>query len=819
MSDPKPGPTPTHQPSSDDERVTELEHELARVRALVNRSRDMVMLHDVRGKVLESNRFAHEVLGYTREEFLELHVADFNPDVAAIPPERLGDNWSKMPLGTSVTVETDVTHRDGTAIPIELVIAPFEEGGVRQFVALGRDISERRAAEAARRRDEMRFQAIFEGAPTGLALIDEGEMIVAANPALEKLLGMSSGQLLGSGLSDITYATDIYIGREELIDLYLGRREHVRIERRFCAASGEIVWGELSAFRFQAPDTDEQRTVVFIDDIGDRKRIEKERRAMFERLDELVAQRTAALEQEIAERKRTETQLSKAMRAAESANLAKSQFLASMSHELRTPLNAVIGYSEMLIEEAEETESEELVPDLERIRNAGKHLLGLINDILDLSKVEAGKIELYIESVELDALVTEVESMIHPLAKSQNNALEVLNESDVEAFDTDHTRIRQIIFNLMSNACKFTEGGKVKLHIRELYALERTWLVFDVVDTGLGIKPEQIEKLFKPFTQADASTSRRYGGTGLGLSISASFAKLLGGRIEVKSEYGSGSTFSLWLPVSKTSIIQPEAEHSDASWPRVDSLGRILVVDDERDSRTLLARLLEMEGYTVMTASTGARALELAETHRPDAITLDVMMPGMDGWTVLDRLKSNPLVAEIPVVIVSAAPDLGMGFALGATDVMSKPIERERLLGMLGDIESGGGHKHVLVVDDDDHARDLVSRAVLKEGWHVQEANNGLAALEAMRARKPKLVILDLMMPEMDGFEVLEHLRADPALRSLPVIVVTAKQLSEEERSFLSRRVGSIMQKGSYSRSNLVEHLHSLISHDQITTS
>ena len=385
----------------------------------------------------------------------------------------------------------------------------------------------------------------------------------------------------------------------------------------------------------------------------------------------------------------------------------------------------------------------------------------------------------------------------------------------------------------MSNACKFTDQGKVTLHIRDVHDEDRNWLVFDVKDTGLGIKPDQLEKLFKPFTQADASTSRRYGGTGLGLSISDSFAKLLGGRIAVESEYGVGSTFSLWLPVSKihaaavaasaaapssspsgvpVAVLNADSERSDSSWPRVDSLGRILVVDDDTSSRTLLARLLEMEGYTVMTAEDGVRALELAEVHRPDAITLDVMMPGMDGWTVLERLKQNPLLAEIPVVIVSASPDLGIGFALGATDVMSKPIERDRLLGMLDQIEQGGGHKHVLVVDDDSHARDLLSRTVLKEGWHVQEAHNGLAALEAMRARKPKLVILDLMMPEMDGFEVLEHLRADPALRSLPVIVMTAKQLNQDERNFLSRRVGSIMQKGSWSRSNLVEHLQALVS-------
>jgi len=786
------------------------------MRALVDRSRDMVMLHDAKGRVLDSNRYAHEVLGYSYEEFLGLSVAEFTPEVAKLPENRLGASWDKMPLGSSVTVETDVVHRRGWRIPMELVIAPFEQDGERMFVALGRDVSERRAAEAIRRRNELRFRAIFEGAPTGLVLLDETDTVIAANPAIETMLGVESGDLLGATLAEISHPEDAQADNEQLFELYLGRRSHVRFERRFVAEDGTTVWTEVSAFRYRTPESNEQRTVAFIEDIRERKRIEEERRAMFERLDELVAQRTAALEQEIAERKRTETQLSKAMRAAESANLAKSQFLASMSHELRTPLNAVIGYSEMLIEEAEDAGSEDFIPDLERIRNAGKHLLGLINDILDLSKVEAGKIELYIETVELKQLIDEVMATIQPLAGNKGNELELVIDTELELFETDHTRVRQILFNLLSNACKFTDEGKVSLHIRDLVNQGRTWLAFDVADTGLGIKPEQLDKLFKPFTQADASTSRRFGGTGLGLSISESFAKLLGGRIAVSSEYGVGSTFSLWLPAEGgNAVVQPEPDHSDASWPRVSSLGRILVVDDERDSRSLLARLLEMEGYTVMTAPNGERALEIAKTHRPDAITLDVMMPGMDGWAVLDQLKQESELAEIPVVIVSAAPDLGMGYALGATDVMSKPIERDRLLRMLAQLETVGGPQHVLVVDDDPEARELVARAIRKEGWQVRESPNGLAALEAMRVAKPQLVVLDLMMPEMDGFEVLEHLRADPSLRSLPVIVVTAKSLSDDERQFLSRRVGTIMQKGSYSRTNLIEHLRDLLRHER----
>ncbi|WP_052553789.1 response regulator [Enhygromyxa salina] len=814
MSDSKSGAHSGPREPGDAERTREVEQELRRLRLLVDRSRDALMLHDVRGRLLETNRFGHDSLGYTRDEFLQLSIGDVNPDVGSIPKERLGEQWRKMPLDSSVTVETHLVHKHGHEIPMEVVVAPFEEQGQRLFAAICRDISERKAAEAARRREELRFQAVFEGAPTGLVLINAKGTIMAANPALETMLGAAPGGLIGRTLDDITFEADLEVGRSELEQLHRGEREFVRVEKRYAGCGGEILWAQLSAFRYGDPKTDEARTVAFIEDINERKQIETQRREMFERLDELVAQRTAALEQEIAERKRTEQELNKAMRAAEAANLAKSQFLASMSHELRTPLNAVIGYSEMLMEEAEDTGSEELVPDLQRIRNAGKHLLGIINDILDLSKVEAGKIELFIESVRLPALIDEIIDTVRPLAHNNGNELSLSLELTGGVISTDITRVRQVLFNLLSNACKFTEQGRVALRVQELRVGTEAWLRFDVTDSGLGIKPEQLAKLFKPFTQADASTSRRFGGTGLGLSISDQFAQMLGGRIEVESEYGVGSTFTLWLPSHHA---QQQAASASGTFRAVtgDNIGTVLVVDDESESRGMLARLLEAEGYAVLTAPTGARAMQLAELHKPDVITLDVMMPGMDGWAVLSRLKQRPEFADIPVVIVSLMPDADMGYALGAADVLAKPIEIDRLRGVLSRFGAGAGtdasSQHVLVVDDDPEARDLLCRAVLKEGWEVQQAVNGARALESIRASRPKLVLLDLMMPEMDGFELLEILRGDPALASLPVIVITAKQLGQTERTALAQRVGSIMQKGSYSRTQLVKHIRSLV--------
>jgi len=500
--------------------------------------------------------------------------------------------------------------------------------------------------------------------------------------------------------------------------------------------------------------------------------------------------------------------------AAERANQAKSTFLANMSHELRTPMNAIIGYTEMLLEDAEELGQDEIVPDLQKILAAGKHLLALINDVLDLSKIEAGKMTLFIETFEVPTLVGDVTATIGPLVAKNANTLEVDVVPDVGTMTADETKVRQTMFNLLSNASKFTKEGKISFRVERKILAGADGYVFSVTDTGIGMSPEQMEKVFDEFTQADSSTTRKFGGTGLGLSISKKFCRLMGGDIRVESELGRGTTFTVELPAVVTEKKrEPKEPAVDAPAPSDGTAtATVLVIDDDTAALDLTRRFLTREGFSVVTATDGEKGLELARKLRPRAITLDVMMPGMDGWTVLSTLKQDPATAEIPVIMLTMLDEREKGFALGASEYLGKPIDRERLAALLqrfrGSGQTGG---RVLVVEDDSDTRKLIRRNLKKAGWSVDEAKNGRVGLQRVEKATPDLILLDLMMPEMDGFEFLRELRARQAWQQIPVVVVTAKEITEEERLRLNGWVEKVLHKGAYNRENLLGEIRDLV--------
>ncbi len=522
-----------------------------------------------------------------------------------------------------------------------------------------------------------------------------------------------------------------------------------------------------------------------------------------QRLEERVQERTKKLEE-------SNEALTRAREDAEAANHSKSVFLANMSHELRTPLNAIIGYSEMLVEEAEDAGQDDFVPDLRKINAAGKHLLELINAVLDLSKVEAGKMELHLEEFSVWETVHGLRSIVKPLVDKNKNALEIICPKDIPPMLADVTKIRQSLLNLLSNASKFTEEGKITLEVTS----KDQEVFFAVRDTGIGMTPEQQSKIFEEFTQADSSTTRKYGGTGLGLAISRRFCVMMGGDITVSSVVGEGSAFTIRLPLrvtdSSKETLTSEIQTLLIPTPE-NAKGTVLVIDDDPGSRELLHRLLAREGYTVLLATNGEEALEIAKTTRPNLITLDVMMPGMDGWTVLSALKSDPELADIPVIMVTIVDDRSTAYALGASDYLTKPIDRERLNSLLAKYRQAIHHLPLLLVEDDGDTRDVTRRMLEREGWQVVEAENGRVALEKMAQQKPGLVLLDLMMPELDGFGFLEAFRQNPDWRDVPVVVVTAKTLTEAEKQRLQGQVEVVVQKGARSLEDILVHLNAIV--------
>jgi signal transduction histidine kinase/CheY-like chemotaxis protein len=495
-------------------------------------------------------------------------------------------------------------------------------------------------------------------------------------------------------------------------------------------------------------------------------------------------------------------------REIEIANRHKSEFLANMSHELRTPLNAIIGYSEMLQEEAEDAgDSATYGPDLQKIHAAGKHLLELINAVLDLSKIEAGKMELYLETFDVPQMVRDIAAVVQPLAEKNANRIEVRCDEATGAMRADLTKVRQTLFNLLSNACKFTDHGTVTLRVDSEVVDGADWLRFAVSDSGIGMTPEQVGRLFQDFTQADAATGRKYGGTGLGLALSRRLCWLMGGDIGVESTPGQGSTFTVRLAATVAEArIEVSAPHGSTEGGA--GLGTVLVIDDDASIRDIVQRFLAREGFRVVTAGGGEEGLRLARQLNPDAITLDVMMPGMDGWAVLAALKADPATADTPVIMVTMMDDKNLGYALGAADYLTKPIDRERLLAVLARHRPG---LPILVVDDDPALRELLRRALEREGYVVVEAADGRAALARIEERVPGLILLDLMMPHMDGFEVLAELRTRPAWRGIPVAVVTAKDLAPEERQRLNGHVERVLAKGALGPQALLAEVRELV--------
>jgi PAS domain S-box-containing protein len=613
---------------------------------------------------------------------------------------------------------------------------------------------------------QQHFEILFRNNPVAIVNLDLSGKITSCNPAFEALFGYQEAEVLGRDLDRLVTTAGT------LADA-AGYTDRAVQEGRAASGIGQ-------RFRKDGSPVDVEIVSIPVTVGGERVGL----MALYHDISELL----------------------KARREAEEANETKSRFLASTSHELRTPLNAIIGYSEMLQEQAEEDGHAGYQGDLAKIHSAGKHLLAVINDILDLSKIEAGKMELHLETFDLSPVLADVATTVRGLVEQHGNRFEVQVPPALGAIRADVTRVRQVLLNLLSNAAKFTDHGVVSLLVER----DGTDVVFRVRDTGIGMTPAQLAKVFQAFAQAEASTASKYGGTGLGLAISRRFCEMMGGSVTVASESGKGSTFTARLPVAGPRVAAPGAVRWAAEGRA--PIATVLVVDDDPGARELLGRTLSRDGFQVESAPDGATGLRLAHELRPDVITLDVLMPGMDGWAVLAALKTDPELAAIPVVMLTVVDDKPMGFALGVAEYLTKPIDRPRLAAVLGKyVHAGTDARSVLIVEDDAAARRMLRQELKTGGWQVREAANGRLALDQVAAHQPELVLLDLMMPEMDGFEFLDELRKRGATPPIPVVVITAKDLTDEDRRRLQGGAARVIQKSGHGPEALLAEVRGLV--------
>ncbi len=502
--------------------------------------------------------------------------------------------------------------------------------------------------------------------------------------------------------------------------------------------------------------------------------------------------------------------------SAEHANQAKSAFLATMSHELRTPLNAIIGFTRIVKRKAEGVLPEKQTDNLDKVLSSAEHLLGLINTVLDISKIEAGHMDVQASNFNINVLVDQCYNTAQPLIKA-NVKFEKRNDTKLSQVYSDQDKIKQIILNLLSNAAKFTHAGSVILNVRHVESL----FMVDVTDSGIGMNEEALSRVFEEFQQADSSTTREYGGTGLGLSISRSLANLLGGDLTVVSEPDKGSTFTLTLPIHY--VDENNASHSD---PQPDpirkvksTLGmtttkkRVLVIDEDPDAVYLLQESLDPAEFEVLGAQNGISGYTQASELMPDAILLDILLPNKDGWQILHDLKTDQRTTNIPVILLTIVDKKALGFRMGASAYLLKPLNPREVIETLSRVtkQADRSHIHVLVVDDDPHIADMLGQILPTSEFDLRSAEDGISGLEAIAFQRPDVLLLDIMMPRLDGFGVIEQLRANPVTQDLPIIVISAKELTDEESARLKESVTFVMGKQGFDGEKLVQEIRSVL--------
>jgi PAS domain S-box-containing protein len=778
-----------------------------RLQDFLDNANDLIQSVGPDGRILYVNSAWKRILGYGDAELERLNLFDI---VHPAHRDKLQGEFSRVLAAEPArTFSVEYIAADGRVVILSgSAAAQYVHGRPIATQGIFRDVTDQRIAERQLADSKANLTALVENTGDAIWSVDRQHRLITFNSAYSLAIEARKGREPRVGdLPRDVYGTEEGQWYTEVYQRALTGDRHVAL--RTDDVEGQQRYFELYANPIQG-DEGIRGSVLFGKDVTPRVRAEQALRVA---KDEAIA-----------------------------ANKAKSDFLASMSHELRTPLNSVIGFTNILLKNKDGHLVDKDVGYLQRVLSNGRHLLELINEVLDLAKIEAGRMDLIIEPVDLAHLVVETVQQLEGQAKVKEGNVQLVADvpPEVAPVDTDSAKLKQVIINLVGNALKFTHEGSVTVHL-DLARDGKTPVAIAVKDTGIGIPPDRLGAIFEAFQQAEAGTARKYGGTGLGLAISRSICLLMGYDLIVESEVGKGSTFTIVMgerarrkerkdapaagetqaparaagaeaPAPAAAPAEAPAEESARTTPAPPRLRdfKVLVVDDEKDSRDLMAHYLEDFGCRVYTATNGEEGLAAARDFRPDLITLDLMMPGMTGWEVLKRLKADRELRQIPVVVVSIVAGEGRGRLLGAVDLVTKPFEREDLLRVLWRnlVRKRGGR--ILVVDDEKAARTMLAQFLVSLGLEVVEAADGQEALDAIRMEAPDAVLLDLVMPVMDGMTFLHKLRANPLHTGLPVIVLTAKELSHQEAKELADIASGVVHKGDGMADDLREALGSM---------
>lgn len=763
-----------------------------RLKAVIDHVIDGIITITDIGIIDSFNHAATTIFGYSPDDVIGQNVKILMPE----PFHREHDGYlhhhnttgEKKIIGSGREVVGQ--RKDGTTFPLDLAVTDFSIDGQRYFLGIIRDLSERQRTQDELAVVQSKLQGVFNSVIDGVIIIDAKGIIDAFNPAAEGIFGFTEQQVLGRNVK-MLMPEPYRSGHDGYLNNHLttGDKKIIGIGRE---VSGRCKDGSVFPMDLAVSPMQISGKPMFV-----------------------------GLVRNITERKQHEKDMRLAKLTAESANRMKSEFLANMSHELRTPLNAIIGYSEMLKEDAEDEGNTQTMDDLNKICTSGNHLLKLINDVLDLAKIEAGRVERAYEKIAVFTLVQEVAMVIQHQMQNNDNHFDIDCHEDIGEIIGDEVKLRQILFNLLSNAAKFTNKGLVTLAVKRQGQQGNQQLSFTVSDSGIGMTPEQVGKVFIPFVQADASTTRQFGGTGLGLAISKDICEIMGGHISAQSEFGKGSTFTVLIPIDALSIeSQDPKDTKDTKVTKVtkpaDSMtipnisintprghqgegGSVLVIDDDEEARNLIIRTLEKDGLSTASASNGAQGISLAQELKPLCIILNILMPSMDGWSVIKNLKDSPKTANIPIIINTIVDDQRQVETEGAIAYLCKPFKKTEVLDLLNSLAPQKKHIDVLIVEDEANIRELLLTQVTAIGWGARSSKDGLKALQNVQHKMPDIILLDLMIPKMGGFGFLEALRKLPEGHKVPVVILKAKELSGHEEILLDQSAKLVIRKGNLS--------------------